>query len=208
MFFKSRSKAMFFFRSWFDGCQISSWRRATGLSPFTTTTAMNTMLFWCLRTLRWLDSINKHINKLFTTNKPTYKITNLKQGHFAGIDRGLCERVPWTRSLCPWQVSVPSWIWRGSLQPEWATFHHHHVFPHHRTFGLYPMWHLCLLAKILGSKFSQSPITRSIKCGIWAFMGPSNPKDHWTHLGSNSILLTLTKIQEKNWFIQLFVTFS
>ena len=68
--------------------------------------------------------MNKHMNKLFTKNKnkPTYKITNLKQGHFAGINRRLCERVPWTRSLCPWQVSVPSWIWRGSLQPEWATF--------------------------------------------------------------------------------------
>ena len=87
-------------------------------------------------------------------------------------------------------------------------FHRHHVHPHHHTFGLYPMWHLCLFAKILGTKFSQSPITRSIKCGIWALMGPSNPEDHWTHLGSNSILLTLTKIQEKNWFIQFFLTFS
>ena len=119
--------------------------------------------------------------------------------------------MPWTRSLCPWQVSVPSWIWRGSLQPEWAIFiiiifiDFVLITPHS---GFYPMWHLCLLAKILGAKFSQSPITRSIKCGIWALMGPSNPEDHWTHLGSNSILLTLTKIQEKNWFIQLFFTFS
>ena len=90
-------------RSWSVVSRTSSWRRATGSSRCTTTTGTSTMWCLCLKTLRWPLHTLHSVSTLST---------------FAGVDGGLCERVPRTWGLRPWKVSVPSWIWRRSLQPE------------------------------------------------------------------------------------------